>query len=86
MTLKRKACDTASTNPSRCHRQASSRYEEEEATEPDPTPTNIEDEPDPTDLDIEDDDDDLVNPDAAYEEAKALGNADHEICMDFLLL
>ena len=86
MTLKRKVCDTASTNPSHHHCQASPGYEEEEATEPDPTPTDIKDEPDPTDLDIEDDDDDLVNPDAAYEEAKVLGNADCEVRVDFLLL
>ena len=86
MTLKCKACDTASTNPSRCHCQASPGYEEEEATEPDLTPTDIEDEPDPTDSDIEDNDDDLVNPDAAYEEAKALGDADREVRVDFLLL
>ena len=86
MTLKHKACNTASTNPSRRHCQASPGYEEEEATEPDPTPTDIEDEPDPTDSDIEDDDDDLVNPDAAYEEAKALGNADREVRVDFLFL
>ena len=85
MTLKRKASDTG-TNPSRRHRQASPEYEEEEATEPDPTPTDTEGEPDPIDSDIEDDDEDLVDSDAAYEETKALGDADREVRVDFLLL
>jgi hypothetical protein len=86
MTLKCKASNTAISNLSHCHHQASPEYEEEEATEPDPIPTDIEDGPDLTDLDIKDDNKDLVNPDAIYKETKALGNADHEVHIDFLLL
>ena len=86
MTLKCKVNDTAITNPSCCHCQASPEYEEqEETTEPKPTPTNTEDRPDLTNSDIEDDDEDLVNPDAIYEKTKVLGNADCEVRIDFLL-
>jgi hypothetical protein len=86
MTLKHKASNTAISNSSYRHHQASPKYEEEEATEPDPTPTDIEDGPDLTDSDIEDDNEDLVDPDAVYEETKVLGDADHEVRIDFLLL
>jgi hypothetical protein len=86
ITLKRKASDTAISNLSCHHCQASPKYKEKEATEPDPTPTNIEDRPDLTNSDIEDDNEDLVNPDAVYEETKVLGDIDHEVHIDFLLL
>jgi hypothetical protein len=86
MTLKHKVSDTAISNSSCHHCQASPKYEEEEATEPNSTPTDIEDGPDLTNSDIKDDDKDLVDPDAVYKETKALGNADHEVCVDFLLL
>ena len=81
MTLKCKASNTGSTNPSRRRCQASPESESEEATEPDPTPTDTEDEPDPTD--IEDDDEDLIDPNTAYEESKVLGDADREVRVHF---
>jgi hypothetical protein len=86
MTLKRKVSNTAISNSSCHHHQSSPKYKEEEATEPDPTPTNIKDRPDLTDSDIEDDNEDLVDPDAIYKETKALGDTDREVHIDFLLL
>jgi len=66
MALKRKLSNTATANPSCRACQASPRHEEDKATEPEPTDTE---------------DDDLVDPEVAYEEMKALGNADREVCV-----
>ena len=65
MALKRKPSNDAIGNPSCCACQASPGHKEE-ATEPDPT--NTEDE-EPVDLGV------------AYQEMKALSNADHEVCV-----
>jgi len=69
MALKRKLSDSASTNPSCCARQASPKHEEDKATEPEPTDTK----------DFQDND--LVDPEIAYEETKALGDADRKVCV-----
>ena len=68
MALKRKPSpsNTATANPSCRARQASPEHEEDKATKPGPTDTE---------------DNDLVNPDIAYEETKALGNADRKVCV-----
>ena len=64
MALKRKPSKQATGKSSCRPRHASLDHEEDEATEP--NPTNI-------------DDEDPVDPDAVYEETKALGDADHEV-------
>jgi hypothetical protein len=63
MNLKRKPSNMATGKPSR-PRHTSPDREEDDETEPDPT--------DP-------EDDDPVKPDIAYEETKALGDADREV-------
>lgn len=68
MTLKRKSSDTALANPPRRLRQASLEREEDRATEPDPTDTE---------------DNDLLDPEVVHEEATALSDADHEVCVVF---
>jgi len=69
MAWKRKPSDSASTNPPRRARQASPEHEEDKATEPEPTDTE----------DVQDND--PVDPEIAYEETKALGDADHKVCV-----
>jgi len=69
MARKRKPSDSASTNPPRRARQASPEHEEDNATEPEPTDTE----------DVQDND--PVNPEIAYEETKALGDADRKVCV-----
>jgi len=64
MALKRKPSDAAAAHPPCCPCQASPEHEEDKATKPDPTNTE---------------DSNPVNPDIAYEEAKALGDADCEV-------
>ena len=64
MALKRKPSNQATGKSSCQPHHASLDHKEDEATEPDPT-----------DLD----DEDPVDPDTAYEETKALGDADHEV-------
>ena len=64
MALKRKSSNTGAGKPSSRPRHASLDHEEDEATEPDP---------------MDGEDDNLVDPDAAYEETKALGDADREV-------
>ena len=64
MAHKRKASNTAAGKPSCRPRHPSPDDEEDEATEPDPTDSV---------------DDDLVDPDAAYKETKALGDADRKV-------
>ena len=64
MALKRKPSNPAPDKPSCRPRHASPDHEVDEATEPDLTDSE---------------DDDPVNPDAAYEETKALGDADREV-------
>jgi hypothetical protein len=64
MALKRKPSKQATGKSSCRPRHASPDHEEDKATEPDPT-------------DI--DDKDPVNPDTAYEETKALSDADREV-------
>ena len=64
MALKRKSSNTEAGKPSSHPRHASPDHEEDEATEPDP---------------MDGEDDNLVDPDAAYEETKALGDADREV-------
>jgi hypothetical protein len=66
MALKRKSSNTGAGKPSCRPRHASPDHEEDEATEPDPT-------------DADGEDDDPVDADAAYEETKALGDADREV-------
>ena len=66
MALKCKLSNTATANPSCCAHQASPGHKEDKATEPEPTNTE---------------DDDPVDPEVAYEEMKALGDADHEVCV-----
>jgi hypothetical protein len=68
MGLKRKRSNTSLANPSRRLRQAPSEHEEDHTTEPDSTDTEAEV-------------DDPVDPDAAYEETKALGDADRAVCV-----
>lgn len=63
MALKRKPSNDAIGNPSRRARRASPEHEEE-ATEPDPTDTE---------------DEDPLDPGVAYQETKALGDADREV-------
>jgi hypothetical protein len=64
IALKRKPSITAMAKPScRSHHDSPDR-EEDKATEPELTDT---------------DDDNSVNPDAAYKETKALGDADHKV-------
>jgi len=69
MALKCKLSNSASTNPSHCACQASPEHEEDKATEPEPTNTK----------DFQDNN--LVDPEIAYEETKALGDADHKVCV-----
>jgi len=69
MARKCKLSDSASTNPPCRAHQASPEHEEDNATEPEPTDTE----------DVQDND--PVNPEIAYEEMKALGDADHKVCV-----
>jgi len=69
MALKRKPSDSASTNPSRRACQASPKHKEDKATEPKPTDTK----------DFQDNN--PVDPEIAYEETKALGDADCKVCI-----
>ena len=67
MNLKCKPSNTATGKP--CHPcHTSLVYEEDNATEPDATNTK---------------DNDPVNPDIAYEETKALSDADHEVSLHY---
>ena len=67
MNHKRKPSDTATSKP--CHpRHTSPVCEEDNATEPNPTNTE---------------DKDPVDPDIAYEETRALGNADREVSLHY---
>ena len=67
MALKCKSSNTGAGKPSSRPRYVSPDHEEDEATERDPTDGE------------ESEDDDAVDPDAAYQETKALGDADHEV-------
>ena len=69
MALKCKPSNSASTNPSCCACQASPEHEEDKATEPKPTDTE----------DFQDND--PVDPEIAYKETKALGDADYKVCV-----
>lgn len=75
MAAKRKTSDVSTSKPNRRLRQASLEHEEDRATEPDATEANLSDGSDT------EDDDDPVNPGEAYEEIKALGDADRKVCV-----
>jgi len=64
MALKRKPSNQATEKPSCRPHYASLDHEEDEATEPDLSDTE---------------DDEPIDPNAAYEETKALGDADQEV-------
>ena len=64
MAHKHKLSNDATTNPSRRACQASPEHEEDEATEPGPTDTE---------------DKNPVDPGVAYQEMKALGDADRKV-------
>jgi len=67
MALKRKSSNTGAGKPSSCPRYVSPDHEEDKATEHDP-------------MDGEESEDDAaVDPDTAYQETKALGDADREV-------
>ena len=67
MALKRKSSNSATAKPSCRRRHDSPDHEEAKATEPELTDS------------ADSDDDNPVDPDAAYEETKALGDADREV-------
>jgi len=73
MAIKRKTSDAVAPNPSYCLRHVSPEHEEDKATDSDAS----ESEPDcSTDMG----EDDPVDPCEAYEETKALGDADRKVC------
>ena len=89
MAVKRKTSDAPNPNPSRRLRQASPDHGEDKTTysditEPDISPATEpgEDKADTTEPDSTDTEEDIsVNPDDAYEETKALGDADRKVCV-----
>ena len=89
MALKHKASDNPNPNPSCRPRQASPEHGEDKVTdpditEPDASPATVpeEDKADTTEPDCTDTEEVVsVNPDDAYEETKALGDADRKVCV-----
>jgi len=79
MATKCKTSDAPNPNPSRCLRQASPEHEEDRASEPDTTEPNQSHYANSTDTE----EDDPIDPGKAYEEVKALGNADRQVCLNF---
>jgi hypothetical protein len=67
MALKHKSSNTGAGKPSSCPHYVSLDHEEDKATEHDPMEGE------------ESEDDDVVDPDAAYQETKALSDANHEV-------
>ena len=74
MALKRKSSNTGAGKPSSHPCYVSPDHEEDEAIECDTMDGE------------ESEDNDAVDPDAAYQETKALGDADHEVCAHASLL
>jgi hypothetical protein len=89
MAIKHKTSDAPNPNPSRWLRQASLEHGEDKATDPDITEPNTspttepgKDKADTTEPDCTDMEEDIsVDPYDAYEETKALGDADHKVCV-----
>jgi len=79
MATKHKTSDAPNPNPSRRLRQASPEHKEDRASEPDTTEPNQSHYADSTNTE----EDDPIDPGKAYEEVKALGDADRQVCLNF---
>ena len=78
MATKRKTSDAQNPHPSCCLRLASLEPEDDMAIEPDTTEPNQSHYADSTDTE----EDNPVDPGKSYEEIKALGDADRQVCLN----